>query len=107
MNLVTGGTGLLGSHIVEQLCKRERPVRALVRKGSNTDWLKSQPVDLAEGDLSDAESLRKACEGVDVVYHSAARVGDWGPWHEFVKFTIDGTANLIDAAHRAGRGQPV
>lgn len=101
MNLVTGGTGLLGSHIVEQLIKRGRPVRALVRKGSDTRWLKSQGVELVEGDLTDKEALRKACVGADYVYHAAARVGDWGPWHEFVEFTINGTANMIEAVAAA------
>ncbi len=98
MNLVTGGTGLLGSHIIEQLCLRGRPVRAIVRAGSDTRWLKSQPVEIVEGDLSDAASLSRACQGVQYIYHAAARVGDWGPWHEFQEITIDGTRRLVDAA---------
>lgn len=102
MNLVTGATGLLGSHIVEQLRLRERPVRVLVRKGSDTNWLKTQNVEFVEGELNDPASLAKACEGVKVIYHSAARVGDWGPWEEFVKFTIQGTRNLAEAAEKAG-----
>jgi nucleoside-diphosphate-sugar epimerase len=102
MNLVTGGTGLLGSHIVEQLRKRGRSVRALVRKGADTRWLRSQGVELAEGDITDAASLDRACEGVQCIYHAAARVGDWGPWEEFVQITIDGSRNLFDAAERAG-----
>lgn len=102
MNLVTGGTGLLGSHIVEQLCRRGQPVRALVRDGSDTTWLQTQDAELVTGDLADAESLRKACRGVTCIYHAAARVGDWGPWPEFQKYTIDGTQNLVDAAVEAG-----
>ncbi len=102
MNLVTGGTGLLGSHIVEQLRRRNRPVRALVRRGSDVAWLKSQGVELAEGDVTDLESLRRACRGVECVYHSAARVGDWGPWPDFVRITIEGTAKLVQAAAEAG-----
>ncbi len=102
MNLVTGGTGLLGSHIVEQLRVRNRPVRALVRPGSDTRWLETQGVEFASGDVTDLASLRQACKGAEVVYHSAARVGDWGPWDEFVRITIDGTANLIQAAAEAG-----
>jgi nucleoside-diphosphate-sugar epimerase len=98
MNLVTGGTGLLGSHIVEQLCRRGRPVRALVRAGSDTRWLRTQPVELATGDLSDADSLARACQGVTCVYHAAARVGDWGPWPEFQEITINGTQRLVNAA---------
>lgn len=98
MNLVTGGTGLLGSHFVEQLRLRGRPVRALVRRGSDTTWLESQGAELALGDLSDAASLTKACEGVTCIYHAAARVGDWGPWAEFQEITINGTQRLVDAA---------
>lgn len=102
MNLVTGGTGLLGSHIVEQLVRLDRPVRVLVRPGSDVRWLRSHGVELVEGDLSDPASLARACEGVKCVYHAAARVGDWGPWSEFVEITIDGSRNLFDAAEQAG-----
>lgn len=101
MNLVTGATGLLGSHIVEQLRLRNRPVRCLVRKGSDRSWLETQGVKFVEGDLNDKASLAKACEGVKVIYHSAARVGDWGPWEEFVEYTINGTRNLAEAAEAA------
>lgn len=98
MNLVTGATGLLGSHIVEQLRLRGAPVRVLVRSGSDRTWLETQGVEFAEGDVTDPRSLERACRGVDVVYHSAARVGDWGPWDEFQRITIDGTRNLVEAA---------
>lgn len=102
MNLVTGATGLLGSHIVEQLRERGRPVRVLVRRGSDRSWLEGQDVEFVEGDLNDRASLERACAGVENIYHSAARVGDWGPWDEFVQYTIEGTRNLADAAFKAG-----
>ncbi|NOX59224.1 MAG: NAD-dependent epimerase/dehydratase family protein [Planctomycetes bacterium] len=98
LNLVTGGTGLLGSHFVEQLVRRNRRVRALVRPGSDTRYLESKGVELVEGDMTDAASLRRACEGVSIVYHAAARVGDWGPWQEFVDITIEGTRKILAAA---------
>lgn len=98
MNLVTGATGLLGSHIVEQLRLRNMPVRVLVRRGSDVSWLLTQNVEFVDGDITDRDSLRRACEGVDVVYHAAARVGDWGPWEDFQRITIDGTQNILDAA---------
>ncbi len=101
MNLVTGATGLLGSHIVEQLRRRGAPVRVLVRRGSDRSWLATQGVEFAEGDVTDAESLRKACAGCEVVYHSAARVGDWGPWEEFRQITIEGTQNIVNASIEA------
>jgi nucleoside-diphosphate-sugar epimerase len=101
MNLVTGATGLLGSHIVEQLRKRNLPVRVLVRPGSDLAWLRTQNVEFAEGDITDRASLERACAGCDVVYHSAAKVGDWGPWEDFQRITIDGTQNVIDACAAA------
>ena len=101
MNLVTGATGLLGSHIVEKLRAAGQPVRALVRRDSDRRWLEAQGVEFAEGDLNDAAALARACQGVDAVFHSAARVGDWGPWEEFQRITIDGTRLLLDAAAAA------
>ncbi len=102
IDLVTGGTGLLGSHIVEQLRRGQGRVRALVRQGSDTSWLRAQNVELVEGDVTDASSLVSACRGIRNVYHAAARVGDWGPWREFVAISIDGTRHLVNAATRAG-----
>lgn len=98
MNLVTGATGLLGSHLVEQLRKRGLPVRVLVRPGSDRRWLATQDVEFAEGDITEPASLPAACAGVDVVYHSAAKVGDWGPWEDFQRVTIDGTRSILEAA---------
>lgn len=101
MNLVTGATGLLGSHMVEQLRARGLPVRVLVRPSSDRTWLRTQNVEFVDGDVTDPASLSSACEGVDAIYHCAARVGDWGPWEEFQRITIDGTQNMLNAAMQA------
>jgi nucleoside-diphosphate-sugar epimerase len=105
LNVVTGATGLLGSHIAEQLRERGERVRALVRPTSDTAFLRSLGVELVVGDLSEPASLPRAVEGADVVYHCAARVGDWGPWRAFQREVIDATANLLDACRRAGVGR--
>jgi len=103
VNLVTGATGLLGSHIVEQLIRRGKPVRALVRPSSDTSWLlRQRGVELVQGDVTDPASLRAAMDGADCVYHAAARVGDWGPWSEFVSISVEGTRNVLAAARQAG-----
>ncbi|MCE5325715.1 MAG: NAD-dependent epimerase/dehydratase family protein [Planctomycetaceae bacterium] len=102
MNLITGATGLLGSHIAEQLVKGGHKVRALVRRGSDTAFLDSLGVEKAVGDVTDPASIAAAMQGVDVVYHSAAKVGDWGRWSDFVNITIEGTRNMLDAAKAAG-----
>jgi len=96
-SLVTGATGLLGSHIAEQLVERGERVRALVRPESDTRFLESLGVELIRGDLADAESVRRAVAGTQVVYHSAAKVGDWGPWREFQRDVIDGTRHVLEA----------
>jgi 2-alkyl-3-oxoalkanoate reductase len=105
LNVVTGATGLLGSHIAEQLRASGERVRALVRPTSDTTFLRSLGVELSIGDLTRPDSLRQVVAGADVVYHCAARVGDWGPWRVFQREIIDATANLLDACHSAGVGR--
>ncbi len=89
---------MLGSHIAERLRRRNWSVRAVCRVGSDVTFLSRIGVQLVSGDLTDRSALGRACEGVDAVFHAAARVGDWGPWADFVRVSIDGTQHLIDAA---------
>ena len=105
LDLVTGATGMLGSHIAERLVARGRRVRALVRAASETRFLRGLGVDLVEGDLSDRDSCARAVDGVDRVYHSAAKVGDWGPWRDFQIGCIDATRNLAAASAEARIGR--
>lgn len=102
LNVITGATGQLGSHIAEQLVERGERVRALVRPTSNTSFLQGLGVEVVVGDVHDAGSLQGACEGADIVYHCAARVSDWGPWSEFERETVTATSNVL-AACRAAR----
>ncbi len=102
MNLITGATGLLGSHIAVKLREAGQDVRALVRTESDTGLLDTLGVEKAVGDITDRDSVARAMDGVQNVYHVAARVGDWGPWPEFVSVTIDGTRNMVAAAAGAG-----
>jgi nucleoside-diphosphate-sugar epimerase len=97
MNLVTGGTGFLGSHLVEALVARGEPVRVLVRETSDTTHLEQLGVELACGDLEDAASLQVAAQGVSRVYHCAALAADWGPWRAFRAANVDGVRNLLEA----------
>ncbi len=101
MNLVTGATGLLGSHIVEKLTEAGEGVRAMVRPSSDTGFLDELGVEKSIGDITDPESLTDALVGVDTVYHAAAQVGDWGPWERFVAISIEGTRNMLNAARTA------
>lgn len=100
--LITGATGLLGSHLAEQLTARGSTVRALVRPGSDTRFLERLGVELFPGDLLDPDACERAVAGVDTVYHTAAKVGDWGSWREFQVGCLDATDNLAGACQCAG-----
>jgi nucleoside-diphosphate-sugar epimerase len=101
MNLVTGATGFLGSHLVERLVHEGQPVRVLTRPSSDTRFLDSLAVEKVVGDLTEVATVERACRGVEVVYHAAAKVGEWGPWREFQRHTVEATRNLANAARRA------
>ena len=98
--LLTGGSGFLGSHIAEQLSLAGRQVRALVRKTSDTTFLKTlEHVELVYGRVEDAESLSSAVEGVDTIIHSAGLVKARST-EEFYRVNAGGTENLLAAALR-------
>lgn len=94
--LVTGGTGFIGSHLVEALLKKGIQVRCLLRKTSDLKWLKGLPIEVNWGDCNDKNSLREAVEGVEQVFHLA---GVTKAVHEKTYFEVNafGTENLIHA----------
>lgn len=95
---VTGGTGLVGSHVVEEALSRGHRVRVLVRASSDTRWLDRTPVEKVHGDLEDVEALRKGVEGVDWVFNCAAKVGDWGTLEDFRRLNVEALRLLLEAA---------
>lgn len=94
--LVTGGTGFIGSHLVEALLKRGDQVRCLLRKTADLKWLKGLPIEIAYGDCSDEISLREAVKEIEQVIHLA---GITKAVKEKTYFEINalGTKNLIQA----------
>ena len=94
--LVTGGTGFIGSHLVEALLQRGIQVRCLLRKTSDLKWLKGLRIEVTVGDCSDKTSLKEAVRGVDQVFHNA---GVTKAVHEKTYFEVNafGTENLIHA----------
>jgi nucleoside-diphosphate-sugar epimerase len=95
--LITGASGFIGRVLTERLLTRNYPVRGLVRKTSRLEGLRKPAVELVYGDLADPESLRSACRGIDVVFHTAARANHWGPRDEFYRANVQGTRNVLEA----------
>jgi len=101
--LVTGGTGFLGSHLVETLLAQGHEVRALARTTSDTSHLETTGAELVYGDIEDYDSLPPAVKGVETVFHAAGRVTPgWGKWQEFESSIVKGTENVLKASAEAG-----
>lgn len=98
---VTGGTGFVGSHVVEELLGRGYAVRALVR--SDLKWLTDLLVEPVRGDLFAADALRRGVAGADVVVHVAGltRARDQATLD---RANVEGTVHLLDAVRQSGSG---
>jgi dihydroflavonol-4-reductase len=103
MDLVTGGTGFLGAHVVRALLRRGRSVRGLVRETSRRTNLEGLDIEVVTGDVTDPASLSRAMAGVETVYHCAAdyRLYAADP-RELYASNVAGTENVLCAASRAG-----
>ena len=95
--LLTGATGLVGSHTAEALCRQGVRVRALVRPTSNTGRLEALGVELVHGALPDSDPLRRALDATDTVLHLAA-VTSARSSAEYDRTNAEGTAALLRAA---------
>ena len=93
--LVTGGGGFLGQYLVRQLLDRGDQVRVFSR--THHEFYDQLPVDVKLGDVKLMADIRAACEGVDVVYHTAAMAGLSCRWEPFFEVNTLGTLCVIDA----------
>jgi nucleoside-diphosphate-sugar epimerase len=112
MVLVTGGTGLLGSHLLYELAKSGKKIRATKRITSDTarvrkifSYYTDQPADLlkniewVEADLLDFAAMEDALEGVTEIFHSGAVVSFFPKdYRQMHKVNIEGTSNLVNLA---------
>ncbi len=71
ITLVTGGSGFVGSHLVDGFLQAGHDVRCLVRLQSRPGWLEDKQVELVEGDCTRPDTLISAVQGVDIVVHAA------------------------------------
>ncbi|WP_227869233.1 hopanoid-associated sugar epimerase [Nitrosospira lacus] len=102
-SLVTGANGFVGSAVARCLLDAGHEVRCLVRPGSDRRNLHELPVEISEGDLRSAPSLKRAVTGCDSLFHVAADYRLWVPNPETMyDINVKGTEALILAAAEAG-----
>ena len=101
---VTGGTGFIGINLIELLVNEGWDVIALHRPTSDLTYLKRFSIKLAEGSITDGESLDRAIpEGIDVVFHVAGDTSFWSKNNARQNATnVDGTRNMVAAAAAKG-----
>lgn len=98
--LVTGGGGFLGRYICEQLAARGDRVRSFGRGAY--PQLEDLGVEVQRGDLADRRAVTAACDGVDCVFHVAARAGIAMDWGAYETANVRGTQNVLDACRMTG-----
>lgn len=116
MILVTGGTGLVGAHLLVQLTKREDKIRAIRRKSSNLKSVEQvfsyyfddispyfSKIEWVVADITDINSLEPVFENINYVYHAAAMIS-FHPkrYKDMRKINIEGTANIVNFSLASG-----
>jgi len=98
--LVIGGGGFLGLALVRQLLERGDRVTVLARQKHPA--VQTLGAGCLQGDIRDPEAMQKACQGRDVVFHTASKAGIWGAEAEYQAINVQGTRNVLSACQAAG-----
>lgn len=100
---VTGGTGFVGSHLVERLLENGYHVKCLVRDPNKLKWLNGKAIEVVPGSLKDIDALKKGIAGTTIVYHCAGVL--FGKTEEsFIKGNLEGTQNIINTCLEVNPG---
>jgi len=94
--LVTGSTGFIGSHLVEALLKRGYEAHGFIRPSSDLRWIKDLDLELRPGSYENEDSLRRAVEGMDVVFHVGAVISA-SDWETYERSNVRATIRLLEA----------
>lgn len=104
--LVTGATGFVGQHVARHLARTSDV--ALFARDREKAAVMFGGFEIRPGDLRDASSVDRALDGIDVVYHIAARRDHWGmPFRDYYEANVIGTRSLLEAARRRGTSRIV
>ena len=100
---ITGGTGFIGRHTVGLLIKRNYKLTLLVRKSSNTSFLKDQSVSLITGSITNKQSLLDGMKDCDTVINLAGHYSFWEPDKKiYSQINIEGAKNVFECALESG-----
>ena len=102
--IITGATGFLGKHMLTELTEQYEQAVALVRDPTKLRTNgRNEKIVAKKADITDVSSLKMVFEGVDHVYHMAAKVGSWpsDPSKGYIQTNIEGTKNVIEQAMKA------
>ncbi|MEW6269387.1 MAG: NAD-dependent epimerase/dehydratase family protein [Thermodesulfobacteriota bacterium] len=102
MDLLTGATGFLGSRLAARLARDGRELRAIVRPGTDLRRIPREISEVVWGEVTDPDTVARAMAGVEVVYHTAARVSGSGDRSAFARDNVEAVATLLKAADAAG-----
>ena len=101
--LVTGATGFIGGNLARRLAQYGYEVRALVRPRANTLTIDGTCIEQIPGDILDRESVARAVQGCQAVFHCAAIYSFWSSTPKLIHRTnVDGTTIVLQAARQAG-----
>ncbi|MBL7827611.1 MAG: NAD-dependent epimerase/dehydratase family protein [Saprospiraceae bacterium] len=105
---VTGGSGYIGSWLVKKLTEQGHSVHALIRDPRKAQAIAGQGVQLFQGDILDTDSIRRAMEGCDAVFHLAAFAKVWAKDPKtFFDLNVVATNRILDAVKDLGVGRTV
>jgi dihydroflavonol-4-reductase len=100
--LVTGGTGFIGSHVVQLLVQRGDEVSVTIRDGSRLDGLEGLDVRTVRGDVLDRRSMRRALRGIERIFHVAGSAELNASRARIFQINVEGTRIVLEEALRAG-----
>jgi dihydroflavonol-4-reductase len=99
--VVTGAAGHMGANLVRALIDRGRSVRCMVH--ANSRAIDGLDAEMVRGDVGDLDSLYRAFQGAEIVYHLAARISlSMSDWTALEAVNVTGTRNVVEACRRAG-----
>lgn len=99
--LITGATGLLGGHLIQELKQRGEQIRALVLPVENAEKLMAQGVEVVRGDVTDASTLAPAVKDIEIIFHLAGMMGVNRPLADYRLVNVTGSENIYQAAQAA------